>query len=105
MKTRIYLRIGNTNGKIKVVANIKPDLSPLKNGTGRYSRSIPTVYMSLELIIPDEAFKPPNISASIAVPIEKLGVAIETVDPLNLIGGNAQDIPAQSEQEQEGERG
>lgn len=89
MKTKIYLRIGKNGQKVKVVANINPDISPLKAGTDRYAKSIPTVYMALELEIPDEAFRPPNISASIKVPIEKVGTAIEIVDPLRIIGENS----------------
>jgi len=41
--------------------------------------------MALDLTIPDEAWKPPNISASISVPIEKLGTCIEVVDPLRML--------------------
>lgn len=85
MKTRAYLRIGKNGSKIKIVANANPDTTPLKAGTDRYSKFIPTVYLSLELNIPDEAFKPPNISASITVPIEKVGTAIEVVDPLKVL--------------------
>ena len=87
MKTKVYLRIGNNAGKIKIAANIKPDISPLKTGTDRWAKSSPTVYMALELNIPDEAFKPPNISASITIPIEKVGAAVEVVDPLIMVGG------------------
>jgi hypothetical protein len=31
--------------------------------------------------------RPPSISASISVPIEKVGTAVEVVDPLKICGG------------------
>lgn len=87
MKQKIYLRIGRTNNgyKTKVDASTKAKIEPLREGTDRHSRAIPTVYMALNLTIPDEAFQPPNISASITIPLEKLGTAIEVVDPLRIL--------------------
>lgn len=87
MKTKVYLRIGkDSNKKIKIDARLNPNIEPLKVAPGRYARSIPTVYMALELEIPDAAFNPPTISAYISIPIEKLGTAVEVVDPLRLLG-------------------
>lgn len=79
MKQSVYIRIAK-NGKVN--ATNKPSQEPLKDS---YGKSIPTVFLALQLEIPDAAFKPPNIQASIKVPIEHLGVAIETVDPLKLL--------------------
>jgi hypothetical protein len=89
MKTKVFLRIGKDDRKIKVDAHISPSIEPMRKGNGAYrQKAIPTVYMALELDIPDEAFKPPNISASISVPIEHIGTAIEVVDPLRMVSGS-----------------
>jgi hypothetical protein len=94
MKTKIFLRIGKQGGKIKVDARvIGPSIEPLREGSGRYAKAIPTIYMALDLEIPDEAFRPPNISASISVPIEKLGTAVEVIDPLRITGGVPKNAP------------
>ena len=85
MKTKVYLRIGKDGSKVKVDAHTVPKIEPLRVGQSRYSKAIPTVFMALDLTIPDEAWKPPNISASISVPIEKLGTCIEVVDPLRML--------------------
>ena len=87
MKAKVFLRIGKNGNKMKVDAKASPSIEPLRNGTDRHAKAIPTVYMALELDIPDEAFKPLNISASIAVPIERIGTAIEVVNPLRIVGG------------------
>jgi hypothetical protein len=85
MKTKIYLRIGRSGSKVKVDASLSTKIEPLREGNARYSKAIPTIFMALDIEIPDEAFKPPNISASISVPIEHVGTAIEVVDPLKVI--------------------
>ena len=82
MKTNVFLRIGKDGNKYKSAVTAGPIQDPLRVGTYRGGRAIPTVYLSLSLEIPDEAFRPPSISALISVPIEKLGTAIEVVDPL-----------------------
>jgi hypothetical protein len=79
MKLKTYLRIAK-DGKVDAAIKFKGE--PLRDSRGR-SKS--TVYLALELIIPDEAFRPPTISASISVPIEHLGACIETVDPMVII--------------------
>ena len=86
MKTKVYIRIGKTGSKIKVDARTSPSIEPMRESTARFSKAIPTVYIALDIEIPDEAFKPPNISASISNPIEKMGTAIEVVDPLRVVG-------------------
>lgn len=85
LKTNVFLRVGKDGSKYKAVATTNPTQEPLRIGTYRGGRAIPTVFLSLSLEIPDEAFKPPNISASISVPIEKLGTAIEVVDPIRVL--------------------
>jgi len=86
MKTKVYLRIGREGLKIKVDAHVKPNIEPLRIGTGKWSKAMPTVFMAIDLEIPDAAFKPPNIFASISVPIEKVGIAVEVVDPMTMVG-------------------
>lgn len=84
MKTKVFLRIGKYQQRIRVDASLSPKYENLKQTAGR-SPAIPTVFMAMELEIPDEAFQPANIFASIKVPIEKLGTAIEVVDPLKVL--------------------
>jgi hypothetical protein len=87
MKVRIYMRIGKDEKtkKIYVDASTKQKTDPLRTSANRYSSSVPTIYMIQELTIPDEAFRPATISASISVPIEKLGTAVEVIDPLRIL--------------------
>lgn len=79
MKTIVYLRL-TKDGRVR--ANQKFDQDPIRD---TYKKAIPTIYLALQLTIPDEAFKPPNISAAITVPIEKLGTAVEVVDPMKTL--------------------
>jgi hypothetical protein len=79
MKQKAYLRI-TKDGKIDASGKFKGE--PLRDSN---NRAKPTVFLALELNIPDEAFQPPSISASITVPIEKLGTCIETVDPMKVL--------------------
>lgn len=79
MKSKVYLRL-TKDGMVNATQSYKPE--PLRDS---YKRAKPTVFLALELNIPDEAFKPPNITASITVPIEKVGTAIEVVDPLKMV--------------------
>jgi hypothetical protein len=78
MQQSIYIRISKTG---KVEASRKPSQEPLRDSD---RKAIPTIFLALNLKIPDEAFKPPNISATISVPIEKIGTSIEVVDPLKV---------------------
>jgi hypothetical protein len=79
MEKRVYIRISKS-GKIEASRTLKEE--PIR-GTNR--RFEPTVFLALDLTIPDEAFKPPTITASISVPIEKIGTAIHVVDPMKVI--------------------
>ena len=90
MKTKVYLKIGKegtgNHAKIRVEARTNHNGEPIRTGSGIHSKkAIPTVFMALELEIPDEAFQPPNVFAAIKVPIQKVGTAIEVVDPLRMI--------------------
>lgn len=85
MKTKIYLRIAKDGSKIKVDASQKTKIEPIREGTHRYSKPMPTVFLAMDIEIPDEAFKPPNISVMISVPVERCGTAIEVVDPMKLL--------------------
>ena len=87
MKTKVYLRIGRdpTTGKVKIDGGSKQNLEPFREKSYRGSKAIPIVNMAVNIEIPDEAFRPPNICASIVVPIEKVGTAIEVVDPLRIM--------------------
>lgn len=79
MRQKIYIRL-TKDGTVAATQSYKPE--PLCD---TYKKAKPTVFLALELNIPDEAFKPPNITASITVPIEKVGTAIEVVDPLKMV--------------------
>lgn len=81
MKQTIYLRISK-DGSVDATKTFKQE--PIRDCN---KKAKPTVFLALSLNIPDEAFKPPNISASITIPIEKLGTAIEIVDPLKVLNG------------------
>jgi hypothetical protein len=76
MKQKIYMRISK-DGKVDASNKFKNE--PLRDG---YKHAKSTVYLALMLEIPDVAFQPPTISASISVPIEKVGSCVEVVDPL-----------------------
>ena len=87
MKSKVFLRISKDgSGKIKVDASTTSKTDPLKK-TESYGRSkpLPTVFIALNLEIPDEAFVAPNIYVSITIPLEKVGTAIEIIDPLRLL--------------------
>ena len=79
MQTVVHLRVAK-NGKTAVTSN--PSQEPLRDSA---NKALPTVFLALNLKIPDEAFKPPNITAMITVPIEKIGTAIEVVDLLKRV--------------------
>lgn len=79
MKSKVYLRIAK-DGSVDAATKYKPE--PLRDSRKRAKQ---TVYLVLNLEIPDEAFAPPNIFASIKVPIERLETAVEVVDPLKVL--------------------
>jgi hypothetical protein len=81
MKTTIFLRL-TKDGQVNATQTSK--VEPLRDSRGKAKH---TVFLSLQVNIPDEAFRPPNISASISVPIERVGTAVEVVDPLKICGG------------------
>ena len=88
-KTKVYLRIGKVNNwKYITAVSATSTNEPLKDGHGTRRKSIPTVFLALDLSIPDEAFQPPNICASINIPVEKVQPCIEVLDPLKIMGAS-----------------
>ena len=81
MKTTVHLRL-TKDGQVNATQTAK--VEPLRDTRGKAK---PTVFLALQVNNPDEAFRPPSISASISVPIEKVGTAVEVVDPLKICGG------------------
>lgn len=79
MKEKIFLRIAKDG---KVDASLKFKQEPLRDSS---NRAKPTVYLALMIEIPDIAFQAPTISASISVPVEKVGTCIEVVDPMKVL--------------------
>jgi hypothetical protein len=79
MKQMVYLRISKDGN---VSASSKHNQEPIRDYR---KKAKPTVFLALSLTIPDEAFKPPNITASITIPIEKIGNSIEVIDPLEML--------------------
>lgn len=79
MKTTIYLRL-TKDGRIRATQRYDPD--PIRDS---WKKALPTVFCAVTIEIPDVAFKPPSIIASIVVPVEKVGTCIEIVDPLKMI--------------------
>lgn len=61
MKARIYLRLAKVKGRIKVVANTKPNFESLYTQGYSIKKAHPTVIVAIDLDVPDEEFNASRI--------------------------------------------
>jgi len=62
MKTRVYLRIGQSEGgKVKFAVSSNPNNESLSIGSYNSKRYVPTVLIALDLTIDDREFNQPRI--------------------------------------------
>ncbi|MFA4974064.1 MAG: hypothetical protein WC683_15745 [bacterium] len=85
-KARVYLRVAkDPQGGYVSQASKAMTAEPLRRSQTKGAPFIPTVFMTLDLDIPDEAFQPPSVHVALQVPKEAVFPCVQVIDSLKIL--------------------